>query len=73
MKTGIPCVHIRGILFTLQGTCFQNRWFPAHTLFYPLQNCSVPTLGRLLSIWILYSSLSLLLTALTFQPIVVLK
>ena len=38
IKTGIPCSHIF-ILFTLQGTCFQNRWFPACPLFYPVLDC----------------------------------
>ena len=59
MKTGIPCSHIltgktcfndkepaliTGILFTLQGTCFQNSWFPARPLFYPVRDCNLPTL-----------------------------
>jgi hypothetical protein len=44
MKTGIPCAHIltgktcfnnRENLLSLQGTCVQNRWFPARPLFYP--------------------------------------
>jgi hypothetical protein len=70
MKTGIPSTHIltgktcfnhrepaliTRILFTLQGTCFQNRWFSARPLFYPVRDCNLPTLkvdviyGRFLS------------------------
>ena len=67
------CSHYRDPVHIV-GNLFSKQVVPCkRTLFYPLQDCSVPTLGRLLSIWILYSSLSLLLTALTFQPIVVLK
>ena len=57
IKTGIPPTYIltkitcfnhkekpafiTGILFTLQLTCFQNRWFPERPLFYPVRDCSV--------------------------------
>jgi hypothetical protein len=35
------CFNYRENLLSLQGTCFQNRDFPACTLFYPVEDCSV--------------------------------